>query len=94
VVKQRRKHVSDDTQRHVDEVPADSAPVDGTVSTNNPHPVDENPEDHVGDEQSDPWSPENRKEWTKAPLSRQVWKVMVDDSAPLEVTPQTPEVSS
>lgn len=39
-----------------DEVPQDSAPVDGTVSTNNPHPVDEDPEDHIGDEKPDPWT--------------------------------------
>lgn len=38
-----------------DQVPQDSASVDGTVSTNNPHPVDEDPEDHIGDETPDPW---------------------------------------
>lgn len=45
----------ENAQPEQDQVPQDSAPVDGTVSTNNPHPVDEDPEEHVGDEQPDPW---------------------------------------
>lgn len=45
-----------------DQVPQDSPPVDGTVSTNNPHPVDEDPEQHIGDEQKDPWD-DKESDW-------------------------------
>lgn len=33
----------------------DEHPTDETVPVNNPHPVDEDPEDHIGDEIPDPW---------------------------------------
>jgi hypothetical protein len=53
----------ENAQPEQDQVPQDSAPVDGTVSTNNPHPVDEDPEEHVGDEQPDPWSQDAVGSW-------------------------------
>lgn len=46
------------SQQDEPQVPQDSAPVDGTISTSNPHPVAEDPEDHIGDEQKDPWDDE------------------------------------
>ncbi len=30
---------------------------------NDPHPVDENPEDHVGDETPDPWDDPTQIDW-------------------------------
>lgn len=30
------------------------------------HPVDENPEEHIGDETRDPWDDEDQKDWPNA----------------------------
>ena len=46
-----------------EQVPQPSTPVDGTVDVQNPHPVDENPEDHIGDELKDPWDDETQTDW-------------------------------
>lgn len=48
-----------------EQVPQDSPPVDGTVSANNPHPVDEDPEQHIGDEQPDPWVNPEENGWER-----------------------------
>lgn len=42
----------------------DAKPLDGQAAL--PHPVEENPEEHMGEEMQDPWSDENQKDWPQA----------------------------
>lgn len=44
-----------------DAVPAPAAPVSGQVS--DPHPVDEDPEEHVGRRRKDPWTDDKQEDW-------------------------------
>lgn len=41
----------------------DPQPVDTPVEQNPAHPVDEDPEQHLGDEINDPWDDETQTDW-------------------------------
>lgn len=44
-----------DKKKANDKPEVDLSKVDGNPEATNPHPVDEDPEDHIGDELPDPW---------------------------------------
>ena len=53
----------DPAQVHPDEN-TDTQVVDAPPVPQHPaHPVDEDPEDHIGDETPDPWSDDDQKDW-------------------------------
>jgi len=44
-------------------VDEEAQPVDEEKSPVDPHPVDENPEEHIGDAMLDPWKDETQTDW-------------------------------
>ena len=44
----------------------ENPPVEEEVERHPAHPVDEDPEDHIGDEIIDPWLDDEQKDWPNA----------------------------
>ena len=51
-----------------EQTPEPAAPTPNEVDTtlSPAHPVDENPEEHIGDETPDPWNDEDQTDWPNA----------------------------
>jgi hypothetical protein len=51
------------TDQNPDVIPLRDMPVETQPDGNPAHPVDEDPEEHIGDELKDPWGDGSNRDW-------------------------------